>query len=477
MKRNTYRQQEYSKQNNNTRNFQSTRHLTIITLCSLVILFSSCRHISNPERPNFLVIFVDDLTYRAVGYNNPIVQTPSIDSLAKQGMIFQNLYISTPICAASRASIMTGKFPQENGSVALDQKNFEKTVCNDITFPSLPRLFNQGGYETWFSGKSHLGPAENYGFQKAKIFRDFHDSASFDLAHEYIETYNGEKPFFLWLAPRQPHVPLHPGEKWLALYDTAQISLDPNFLIEPYKKSIFNQGLPGELFYRDSDYTDNWKNLPAGPPRPEGIMRDYIKAYYATVSHLDRQIGDLINSIKAEGFLENTVVVFLSDNGYFLGNHGLGNKITMHEESVRVPAFIYYNELKQKGIECDEIVSSLDLVPTLLELAQIKVPESVSGKSILPIFSNPDHAINEYVVSECVGVEGKVGEGHRMIRTKKWKYILSGVNDEAIFDVQADPYEQKNLLGIDSERDNKMRGYMIEWMDKVNDKHERPGMK
>lgn len=446
-----------------------------IYLYSLLIFLFACQAEEKESRPNFVIIFTDDQTYGAIGYNNPGIQTPELDKLASEGIIFHNNYTATPICASSRASMMTGMYPQQHGTIALDTESFIEKVCKNPDFPTLPRLFNQAGYQTWFSGKSHLGPPRDYGFQQGDISQDPVDSAAFRKALAMIGAYErGEKPFLFWMAPRQPHVPLVPDEKWLSIYDTSLISIPQNFRETPLLQSMFNQGLPGELFFRDSDYTQNWRNLPAGPPRSEAVMKQYIKAYYATISNLDHQVGMLVDALEKKGIWENTVLIFLSDNGYFLGAHGLGNKITMHEESVRVPMFIHWDGLAKKGIGCRELVSSLDVIPTVLELAGIAIPDQIFGTSLTPLFDDPEKPLHDYVASECVGVGGLPGQGHRMVRTKEWKYILTGTNEEVLYNEIKDPYELQNLLKKHPEQAEKMRGLMADWMKQTGDKHGLP---
>ncbi|MFH1743082.1 MAG: sulfatase-like hydrolase/transferase [bacterium] len=432
---------------------------------------------TNRRRPNFLVIFTDDQTYRAIGYNNPSVKTPTLDRLAANGVIFDNAYVASPICVASRASILTGVFPQQHGAIALNAGEFRNNVIIEQQYKTLPQVLTEHGYTSALYGKSHLGDPTQYGFQQGA---ECNDEQAFQHAESFFREISTEKrPFFLWLAPRKPHLPLKPDGPWLNLYKDAQFTVDPNFREAPLDESFFNQGLPGEDFYRDSDYTDNYKNLPAGPLRSKEVILEFIKAYYATISYLDYQIEELVACLKSTGLYENTVIIFLSDNGYFLGNHGLGNKITMHEESVRVPMLIHSVRLPTKGARCNELVSSLDVYPTILELAGIEEPNRLMGKSLSPLFSNPRANLREYVAAECVGVGGSRGQGHRMVRTKQWKYILSGTNEEALFDEVDDPYEMTNLASNDDSKEilATLRQYMKEWMDAVADTHMRPPSK
>jgi len=184
----------------------------------------------------------------------------------------------------------------------------------------------------------------------------------------------------------------------------------------------------------------------------------------------------LVEQLERAGVYRNTVLLYLSDNGYHLGNHGLGNKITMHEESVRVPMLLHWPRLKRRGVRIPALVSSLDLFPTLLDLAGAPVPEGLSGLSLAPALRGPVRPLRDYVASECVGVGGARGTGHRMVRTERWKYILTGVNEELLFDEHADPFEMVNVAGADANRAilQQMRGHMRDWMVRVGDTHLPP---
>jgi arylsulfatase A-like enzyme len=451
------------------------KSLSVIVVFALIGLAGCSKEGS--EKPNFLIIFTDDQTYRAIGYSNALVKTPHLDKLAHQGIIFNMAFTSTPVCTASRASILTGLYPQTNGTVALNTKSFIRNITEGKKYKTLAHFFSNAGYTTFFSGKSHLGDPKYYGFKGGEESLDYDDKKAFRDVSDFLDGLTAaQKPFLIWLAPRQPHVPLKPEQKWLDIYLGVDIPLEENFLEKPPLESFYNQGLPGDNFYRDSDYTNNYKGLPAGPPRSSDVIKEFTRAYYATVSHLDFQVGNLIEQLKANGQMENTVIIFLSDNGYFLGNHGLGNKLTMHEESVHVPMFIYWDKLEKKGRHSDALVSSVDILPTMLDLAGLNIPGYLHGSSLKPVLSNTSSQIHDYVVSESVGVGGELGTGHRMVRTKKWKYILSDVNDEALINLENDPYELNNLIG-DIEHQEKLlplKSYFKNWKNLVGDRKPIP---
>jgi len=447
---------------------------TMSFLLLMLIFFTSSA--SSANRPNFIVIFTDDQTYRAIGYNNPDVKTPHLDKLASEGLIFNRAYVASPICAASRASMMTGVFPQQHGVIALATEQFNQYKTGGaVTEQTLPNQLRQAGYRCGFWGKSHLGDPRAYGFSEGAELRDYSDTEAFAKAHAFLtEAAADSNPFFLWLAPRQPHLPLKPTQEWLDLYDEKDLMLDANFRETPLSESINNQGVPGESYYRDSNYIDNWQHLPAGPPREGSIIRLFMKAYYAVISHMDDQVGQLVEHLKAVGLDSNTVIIFLSDNGYHLGNHGLGNKITMHEESVRVPMFIHWTGLRAKGMKSDALVSSLDVYPTLLQLAGIELPEHLMGNSLVPLLDNPQAPFREIVFSECTGVNGKPGDGHRMARGHDWKYVLSDVDEEYYFDELSDPWELSNLFESQDSDTNavlrELQQALTDWMEEIGDR-------
>lgn len=447
------------------------------TLIVAALLFSLSFVLFAGLKPNFVVIFCDDQTYRAIGYNNPVVQTPNMDRLAAEGMLFDRAFIASPICVASRASIYTGAFPQQHGAVALSTEGFQKSVIEEKRFVTLPMVLAQAGYHTAHYGKSHLGPPTRYGFAEGREIGDVNDVETFAEAGKFLKREaKSARPFLLWLTPRNPHVPYTAPQRFLELYKDAEITLDPNWAETPPLVSFFNQAGTGEILFRDSSYKINDHapaGLTAGPPRSAPVMKEVIKAYYAEISFLDEQVGTLVQQLKDAGLYENTILIYLSDNGYLLGNHGLGNKLTMHEESVRVPMFMHSPLLPVKHSRTDALVSSLDIFPTLLDFAGAAAPSQLMGKSLRPVIQAPGAKVRDYVVSESVGPpENRVGTGHRMVRTDHFKYMLSTSDEQAFFDLRTDPYEMKNLVADPAlkEEIERHRAMLREWSASVGEK-------
>jgi arylsulfatase A-like enzyme len=280
----------------------------------------------------------------------------------------------------------------------------------------------------------------------------------------------------LWLTPHNPHVPYTAPQRFKDLYKDSAITLDPNWMESPPRQSFFNQTAPGAIGFRDGPlmiHKGAPSGLTCGPPRSAEAMKKVIKAYYGDVSLLDEQVGTLVEQMKAAGLYENTVMIFLSDNGYHLGNHGLGNKITMHEESVRVPMFIHSPLLTVKSAKSEALVSSLDVFPTIIDFAGASAPPQLMGKSLRPIMNAPEATVRDYVITECVGPpENRVGTGHRMVRTDHFKYMLSTDDDEAFFDLRADPYEMNNLIaeGSLTSEIQRHRAMLREWSVCVGEK-------
>jgi arylsulfatase A-like enzyme len=428
-------------------------------------------HAAAPVKPNFVVVLSDDHTYRAVGYRNAQVKTPNMDRLAAEGLRLDRLFVASPICVASRASLLTGVFPQQHGAVGLFSEGFRQSVIVGKRFATLPEVLGKAGYHTALYGKSHLGDPLQFGFAEGRETPDPNDADLFAEAEAFLrrEAKSG-RPFLLWLTPHNPHLPLTAPQRFQALYKDAAITLDPNFREAPLRQSFFNQGGAGEIRFRDS----NPSALSGGPPRPAAQLKEFIKAYYADISCLDEQLGRLVEQLKANGLYENTILLYLSDNGYHLGNHGLGNKITMHEESVRVPAFVHSPLLPAKRARSDALVSSLDIYPTLLDLAGTSAfPPQLMGRSLRPILRDATATVHDHVVSECIGPpEQRLGTGHRMVRTQRYKYMLSSSDEEAFFDLHSDPFELTNRVADPALRAelDRHRRLLRAWMSAVGEK-------
>jgi arylsulfatase A-like enzyme len=289
--------------------------------------------------------------------------------------------------------------------------------------------------------------------------------AAFRFAEGFLaDRVRARKPFLLWVSPHQPHIPLKPPGKWRELYRPQDMPIAPNYREKPLNTSLTNQGKPGQISYRDG----------GGPPSRQKAQ-EVTALYYGVISHLDEQIGSLLEKLADLGLEEDTLVIFLSDNGYCLGNHGIGNKIVMFEESVRVPLLIRYPRAIRPAQVLDEMASSLDIMPTILDFCGLPIPDGLEGRSLKGLLTGKASRLRERVFGECCGVAG-LGIGHRMVRTRRWKYMLSDVNAEGLFDLAHDPYELNNLSGDPGSAEplRQLRRALAAWMDRVGDGHARP---
>ncbi len=430
-------------------------------LSFLVCLFFSLSlhgHVDAAPRYNVLLIVTDDQrpdTIAALG--NPIIETPHLDRLVRRGSTFINATCGNPICTPSRAEILTGCSGLRNGVF-----DFGRVV--DPQLPTLPEPFNANGYTTWYVGKWHNdGRPARHGYgrthrlftggggkwwtpqvdyrghevtgYKGWIFRDADDmplpqlgvgltpaisEVIADAAVDVIE--DSQSPFFLHVNFTAPHDPLLLPPGFEDRYSAESIPLPGNYLPEhPFDHG--NEGGRDEVL------------LPS--PRTEAIVRADIAAYYAVISHMDAQLGRILDALDATDKTSSTIVVFCSDHGLAMGSHGLRGKQNMYEHTIRVPMIF-----AGPGIPVDKRISALaylrDVFPTLCELAGMEIP-TVDGKSQVPVLQGRRETMHEFVV-------GYFRDSQRMIRTDRWKWIeYPLVNETQLFDLAADPLEINNL--------------------------------
>lgn len=436
------------------------RFVNILIACCLAVPIKAA------DRPNILLIVSDDQrpdTIHALG--NSIIRTPSLDRLVEEGSAFTRAICANPICTPSRGEILTGCTGFRSGVIDFGGKI-------DPQLPTMARWFAAAGYATCYVGKWHNDgrPTEHgYDFTKglyhgggskfAKpatdfagrpttgytgwIFQDDEQnlfpekgvgltpeiSQHFaDAAIEVIQAAD-ENPFFLHVNFTAPHDPLMLPPNWGTTYKPDEMALPKNFLPEhPFDHGNFD-GRDEKLFL--------W------PRTPEETRRE-IAAYYAVISHMDAQIGRILDALKQTGELENTVIVFSSDHGLGIGSHGLRGKQNMYEHTIGVPLL-----MRGPGIPKQSQFSAQcclrDLFPTLCDLVGIKGPgQKIDGISLAPILAGKARQVYPFVT-------GYFRNSQRMIRTEEWKYIeYPAVNKQQLFQLTADPDETKNLIDDES---------------------------
>ncbi|MFK8046997.1 MAG: sulfatase [Halioglobus sp.] len=303
------------------------------------------------DAPNFVIIIADDLGWNDIGvYGNTSVQTPNIDKLAANGLRFDNAFLTTSSCSASRASILTGKYPHTNGLVHLHQS----LSADQIT---LGQLLRERGYHTESVGKWHIGDPV-----KSQFSNVIDDRISPATAHWLDRLARSPKgvPFFFWLASRDPHRPHTPTEDSLPLvYDPAKIEIPEGFVDGPRTRRAFAD-------------------------------------YYRAVSRFDRDIGRVVAELERQGVLDNTAVIVMSDNGRPFP----WGKLTLYDDGIKTPFIVHWPKKVARGATRGQLISMVDLAPTILEWAGLPLPDSMDGISFAEMLGSETATTREYVFAE-----------------------------------------------------------------------------
>ena len=448
------------------------------------------------KRPNILFFFTDDQrfdTIRALGNNHVI--TPNMDALVERGTAFVNAHImggsSGAVCMPSRAMLMTGRtlyHLQDQGQQIPDDHIM------------LGEVLQKAGYTTFGTGKWHNGPASYArSFSAgAEIFFggmddhwnvpacDFDPAGKYDVLHpvcrdpfhsnrvhyrhcdhvsfgkhsselfsdaaiDFLQSYNSAAPFFMYISFMAPHDPRTMPQEYLALYDPATIPLPENFLPE----HPFNNG---DLLTRD-------EKLEAWPRKPKQIRR-HIAEYYAMITHLDAQIGRVLLALEKTGYAKNTIIVLAGDNGLAIGQHGLMGKQNLYQHSVRVPLILSGPGVPQAE-KRQAFCYLLDIYPTLCDMIDVPIPDTVEGVSMGPTLCDASATIRDTLLLAYQGVQRAVlDRQHKLI-----EYVVDGQRSTQLFDLETDPWELDNLAEspIYADRVAYLRTELLHWPDELDD--------
>jgi len=408
------------------------------------------------KRPNVLFLFADDMSYRAIrSLNNPEIKTPNLDRLVARGTAFTHACImgglQGAVCVPSRAMLMSGQTLFHATANVVQQKGWG----DPKPFDMWPEHLANNGYQTIGIGKWHNGPAlyhrafqkggpmlfggmaDHYqtplhDFNAAKTYpkdtikpRPGHSSEIFaDSTIAHIKNRDKSKPFALYCAFTAPHDPRQPPKEYKDMYPEDRIESLPNFLPEhPFDN--------GEMKVRD-------EALLPWPRTPQAIRKERSD-YYAIITHLDAQIGRILDTLDREGLTRDTLVFFAGDNGLAVGQHGLLGKQNLYDHSIRVPLIVAGPGVPANQ-RTDTMVYLFDIFPTLCELLGLPVPPTVDGKSFVPVLKDPKRKLRD-------GMVYAYRHFQRALRTTRWKYIrynVNGTQTRQLFDLAADPWETKN---------------------------------
>ncbi|SHF84210.1 N-acetylglucosamine-6-sulfatase [Fodinibius roseus] len=414
----------------------------------------------NRESPNFIIVYTDDQRFDALGANdNTNILTPSLDSLSRSGINFKNAFVTLSICSPSRAALLTGRYGSANG-VTTYNKN--PTINDDER--TIPDYFNDVGYQTAMVGKWHLeNSPKDIGFDfysyfisngswyNRKVFEQgeektasgFIEDYNAAQAIEFLKNRNNHEPFVLFLNPQLPH--LDHNHEWDARKETIKkyenINLDPPQDWKddlsgkpPYLKTGRHRQLAVDYGYRDRD-----------------TLANLTKRYYAAITDMDTALGRVFQYVDQEGLDENTYIFVLSDNGWFIGDHMFTSKVLAYEESIRVPFFVNGPNIEPGTNE--HMVLNIDILPTLMELADIEIPNKIHGRSLLPLLQH-EEKIQWRDRFYYEAPEPQLGSWPlHAVRTQRYKYIRTyELNDrdkiayEELYDLDSDPHELTNVI-------------------------------
>jgi len=433
------------------------KHILYTTACLATVATNIQAKKLAAAKPNIIFILTDDQRWDALGYSgNEIIQTPEMDQLAKKGTYFRNAFVTTPICAASRASILTGMYERTHGYTF--QQGPLKQPYMQLSYPV---ILKQQGYYTGFFGK--LGVTYKNAlnlFNEADIYdREdkfpnwkgyFYKTIGSDTVHltrytgyqaqQFIKNSPANQPFCMSLSFSAPHAHDSSPEQYFWQEKSNNrytgVTIPPPLLgDEKYFKA-----LPKEVQEGFNRLRWTWRF-----DTPEKYQHS-VKGYYRMISEIDDEIGELRKLLEEKGIANNTVIIFMGDNGYFLGERQLAGKWLMHDNSLRVPLIIY-DPREMNHNDIDDMVLNIDVSKTILDLAGVKPPKEYQGISLLPYVKNEKpEKVREAILFEHLWKLPQIPSSEG-IRTNKWKYFRYRFiqTPEELYDLENDPLETKNL--------------------------------
>ena len=441
-----------------------------LTLFLLVIL--PLRLLAADTKPlNILVLYADDWRHDTLGCaGNPVVKTPNLDRLAGGGLRFTHACVTTAICGVSRASLFTGQWMSRHGNTGF---GMFKTPWNQ-TYPGILR---SNGYHVGHIGKWHNGrfPADNFDFGRAYSGthwikepggKEIHVTQKNENdALEFLKTRPADKPFCLTLAFFATHAedqnPLQylPQPESMKLYVTDKIPVPANATEESFRR------LPPFIANEQNESRNRWHWRFDTPEKYQSMMKNY----YRLATEVDSTCGRILAELKNQGLMENTLVIFACDNGYYHGEHGLADKWYPHEESIRVPLIVMdprMDKTKRGGTD-DAYALNVDLAPTILAAAGMKAPPTMQGRDIAPLYlaaNRPGWRTEFFYEHAIIKDKNFIPASEALVR-KDWKYLVwPDFGTEQLFNLTSDPIEENDLAADPAQKDRlaEMRGRFAE---------------
>ncbi len=433
-----------------------------------------------PRRPNIVFVLVDDMRWDDFGAGgHPFIETPHMDRLAREGARFTNAFATTPLCSPSRASFLTGQYPHTNGII-------DNTARPSHDLPVFPKALQQAGYRTGFFGKWHMGnddsPRPGFDHWVAMPGQGEAIDPSFnvdgtraqekgyttDLLTDYVERFidrPSAAPFLVYLA----HKAIHPN---VIQQDDGRLKpLDgqPGGFVAADRHRGRYAGRPmprrANAFVPPVDKPALLRRIDRLPPlgKATATTDEEVRGRLEMLLGVDDSLGRIVATLARKGLLDDTIVVFTSDHGYFYGEHGLNEERRLaYEETIRIPLIVRYPPLAAAGAVPAQMALSIDLAPTLLDAAGATAPAGIQGRSLVPVLTGTatdwrTAFLVEYF-SDTVFPRIRT-MGYSAVRTARHKYIkyreLQGMDE--LYDLDADPYELKNVVAEPGARETLLK--------------------
>jgi arylsulfatase A-like enzyme len=421
-------------------------------LLLLLTLFSAAASAADPKPMNIVVLYADDWRYDTLGCaGNPIVKTPNIDQLARDGFRFTNNCVTTAICGVSRATLFTGQWMSRHGNLGF-------TAFQTPWAETYPGLLRAKGYFVGHVGKWHNGkfPAENFDFGRSYMGTHWIKQPDGSQIHvtkknendalEFLRERPANKPFCLTVAFFATHAEdpnpkqYLPQPESMALYQDVTIPLAKTATDEAFRK------MPPFIANEKNESRVRWHWRFDTPEKYQAMMKNY----YRLATEVDTVCGRVLAELKKQGLLENTLVIFTTDNGYFHAEHGLADKWYPHQESIRVPLIVLDPRMAaaKRGRTNDDFTLNVDLAPTILAAAGIAAPQGMQGRDFSPLYlaaQKPAWRTEFFYEHAIIRNKDFIPASQALVR-KDWKYMLwPDFETEQLFHLSADPLEENDL--------------------------------
>lgn len=422
------------------------RPLIAVLVCALIHSAAAA------NRPNILLLYADDWRHDTLGCaGNPIVKTPHLDQLARDGVRFTQAAVTTAICGVSRASFFTGQWMSRHGNRAF-------AAFNTPWSETFPGLLHTNGYFVGHVGKWHNGrfPAEQFDFGRAYSGKHWIEQRNGTRVHvtqknendalEFLRTRPTNQPFCLTVAFFATHAEDPNPQQFLPQPASVKRYADTTIPVPPNATDDSFRRLPPFIANEKNEARVRWHWRFDEPAKYQAMMKNY----YRLATEVDSTCGQLIAELKRQGLLDNTLVIFTTDNGCFHGEHGLADKWYPHQESIRVPLIVRDPRLSEtkRGATNDAFVLNVDLAPTLLAAAGVKAPPRMQGQDFAPLYLNANKAAwrSEFFYEHAIIRNTNFIPASEALVRKDWKYFYwPDFKVEQLFDLQSDPREENDL--------------------------------